>query len=396
MTINSKSIRKTIASDKSAFGVSEKSGFLPETDPLLELPKKYAAWEAIGRELPKLLVSGRVREAVSSLPDLDISELKTEAELERAMVILSFTGHGLVWGQYPPSHSIPPSLARPWCAIAKKLGRPAVLSYASYALHNWRRMDSAGAVELGNIVLLQNFFGGVDEEWFVLVHVDIEAKAAGVVRGVLTAEDALETKDNALLEKGLVELDGTLGAMYSVLERMPEWCDPHIYFHRVRPYIFGWKNQPSLPNGMIYEGVAEFNNSPQFYRGETGAQSAIIPVCDALLGVQHKEDPLRVYLNEMRDYMPVGHRAFLKAVEDGPQLRDFVESGSGSAAVKDLYNSCINWVSRFRSLHLEYAVRYIANQAQQNPANPSQVGTGGTPFVDYLKKHRDETGQHRL
>jgi len=38
--------------------------------------------------------------------------------------------------------------------------------------------------------------------------------------------------------------------MYATLKRMPERCDPYIYFHRVRPYIHGWKNHPDLPAGV--------------------------------------------------------------------------------------------------------------------------------------------------
>jgi indoleamine 2,3-dioxygenase len=33
---------------------------------------------------------------------------------------------------------------------------------------------------------------------------------------------------------------------------------------------------------------------------------------------------------------------------------------------------------------------------QTDSKDPHAVGTGGTPFMDYLKKHRDETGQNRL
>ena len=53
---------------------------------------------------------------------------------------------------------------------------------------------------------------------------------------------------------------------------MPEKCDPYVYYHRVRPYIFGTKDNPDLKKGLIYEN--QFDNKPQFFRGETGAQRA--------------------------------------------------------------------------------------------------------------------------
>ena len=67
------------------------------------------------------------------------------------------------------------------------------------------------------------------------------------------------------------------------MNRMPEKCDPFIYYNRVRPYIFGWKNNPATPQGVIYEEVDEYNGKPQLFRGETGAQSSIVPALDALL-----------------------------------------------------------------------------------------------------------------
>jgi indoleamine 2,3-dioxygenase len=43
---------------------------------------------------------------------------------------------------------------------------------------------------------------------------------------------------------------------------MPEKCDPYIYYHRVRPFIFGTKDNPDLKKGLIYEN--QYNNKPQF------------------------------------------------------------------------------------------------------------------------------------
>jgi indoleamine 2,3-dioxygenase len=56
-----------------------------------------------------------------------------------------------------------------------------------------------------------------------------------------------------------------------------------------------------------------------------------------------------------------------------------------------IYNACVSLVNRFRQTHLGYAAAYIQKQHQDSAKNPTSLGTGGTPFMDYLKKHKDET-----
>src|SRR5207247_7554335 len=113
----------------------------------------------------------------------------------RAMMLLSYFAHAYVWGATNPADQIPRGIAVPWHALAGCLGRPPVLSYASYALDNWRRIDPRGPIALGNIALLQNFLGGIDEEWFILVHVDIEKKAARALAAIPSALAALTGGD---------------------------------------------------------------------------------------------------------------------------------------------------------------------------------------------------------
>jgi indoleamine 2,3-dioxygenase len=291
---------------------------------------------------------------------------------------------------------LPAGLAVPWHAVAKKVGRPPVLSYPSYALHNWKRNDPRGPIAIGNIVLLQNFLGGIDEEWFILIHVDIEAKAGDAVAALVPAQQAVREGRTARLAQQLQAVSAALSAMYDTLSRMPELCDPYIYYNRVRPYIHGWKNNPALPQGLVYEGVKEYGGKPQKFAGETGAQSAIIPSLDATLGIAHEDDPLRPYLLDMRNYMEPGQRAFIGALERGPSVRQFVSRHRGDTALREAYNGCVTWVERFRSKHLEYAASYIFKQAQTSLSNPTAVGTGSTPFMPYLKKHRDETSRHLI
>ena len=382
--------------DLQLFNLSETRGFLPHSDPLLSLPNTFSAWERVGQHLPKYLAGLSLRKTVDALPTFNVDAIKTDAELHRAMVILSFIGHAYVFGEKPVVDRIPAVLARPWHEVATKLGRPPVLSYESYALDNWQRIDPNGPIAMGNIALAQNFLAGIDEEWFVIVHVDIEARAAQALKAIAAGRRAVESQDEGALVTALKEMSCSLDGMYGALCRMVEHCDPFVYFHRVRPYIHGWKNNPALPNGLVYEGVKEYGGVGQFFRGETGAQSGIIPSLDGFLGVGHVDDPLKAYLMEMRLYMPPQHRKFLEATEGGPSTRDFVTARIANTTIEKLYNECVEWVEKFRTKHLEYAVSYIANQAQRDASNPSQIGTGGTPFVKYLTKHRDETGQHRV
>ena len=383
--------------DIAHFHVDPQRGFLPTHDPLDHLPASFAPWEETARELPKLLVAGTVRRHLEQLPLLKVATLHKPGQLERAMMLLSYFGHAYVWGDAVPANHLPASLAVPWYALSQRLGRPPVLSYASYALHNWRRLDTAGPIALGNIVLLQNFLAGADEEWFILVHVDIEAKMGPALAALGVVQAAVMDNQAHQVEHHLTTIAEALAQAYATLLRMPEWCDPYIYYHRVRPYIHGWKNHPALPHGVMYEGVEAYQGVPQQFRGETGAQSSIIPALDAALGISHKNDPLRPYLMEMRDYMPKEHRAFITAIEQGPSVREYVVAQrSDRSALRAAYNACVRWMADFRAKHLEYAARYIHQQSQSREDNPTHVGTGGTPFMPYLKKHRDETLEHIL
>ena len=383
------------SADLKRFDVDPERGFLPEHDPVRELPAALALYQELASELPKRLAARRVRGAVRSLPRFELSALRSLAEERAAMRVLSFLGHAYVWEGGAPTPALPAQLAAPWAALARRLGRPPILSYASYALDNWRRFDASGPLSVDNLAILQNFLGGQDEDWFILIHVEIEALAARALRAALPARAAARAGDAAELSPRLEEVAGALEAMLASLRRMPERCDPSIYFHRVRPFIHGWKNHPALPDGVAYEGATELNG-PQRLRGETGAQSTIVPVMDALLGVAHAPDPLREYLDEMRSYMPPGHRAFLAHVETESGVRAAVRAlRDGHPELAEAYDACLHWLEAFRSLHLEYAASYIHSQAGGG-ANPSDVGTGGTPFMRYLAKHRDETARHRV
>ena len=304
----------------------------------------------------------------------------------------SFLAHAYVWGDLNPSKVLPACLAKPWVKISEMLGRPAVLSYASYCLDNWHKIDAEEPVSLDNVALNYNFLGGIDEDWFVTIHVCIESEAKLAITSALDIALAFENDsiEKDFLSEKLTAIKESMMEVNRIFRKMPEKCDPYIYYHRVRPYIFGWKDNPDLPKGLIYDGL--FKNRPQQFRGETGAQSSIIPLLDALFSVKHKKDSLRDYLEEMLLYMPPAHRELIFHVKKSSKVKMYANE---SIKIRRLVNKCLDQMTQFRSQHIKYANDYIHSQSR----NPSDFtsggstirGTGGTPFMRYLRKHRDET-----
>jgi indoleamine 2,3-dioxygenase len=160
--------------------------------------------------------------------------------------------------------------------------------------------------------------------------------------------------------------------MTNVLRRIPERMSPDLYFREFRPYIRFFEN-------VEYEGVRE---GPQTRRGETGAQSSVIPALVAFFKIRHEPTELTRHVADMRHYMPVGHRALLERLDVAPDPRPLAEP--------ELYNAALEAIAEFRSVHLGWAHEYIARRV----ADPR--GTGGTPFMSWLQQLIDETLAHRI
>ena len=377
--------------------------FLPYKDPLKEYKSSSTSLNRladIADQLPKLLLTNNVQKIINSLNTNDLSvglliKNKNIRELKLAMVQLSFISHAYIWGAKTPSKILPEAIAKPWTQVANILGRPPILSYASYCLDNWYRLNKKEGISLENIGLLTNFLGGVDEDWFVTIHVCIEDAA----REAIAAADSISKLNDKNSVKDFSDqlklIISSLRKVNSIFSRMPEKCDPYVYYHRVRPFIFGTKDNPDLKEGLTYKN--QFNNKPQFFRGETGAQSSIMPFLDGALGIYHTEDHLRHYLNEMRDYMPPKHRRSIEIVEKRSNAKSCILE---SKKLTLEYNKCLEEIRVFRAQHLEFAATYIHKQSQiTNPfgrGGSTITGTGRTPFMKYLKKHRDETQKQKI
>jgi indoleamine 2,3-dioxygenase len=76
-----------------------KNAFLPEESlPTVLSDSYYESWELVAHNLPELIETGRIHDAIKELPVLSTDLLKSEAEWRRAYVILAFFTHAYVWG----------------------------------------------------------------------------------------------------------------------------------------------------------------------------------------------------------------------------------------------------------------------------------------------------------
>jgi indoleamine 2,3-dioxygenase len=390
-------------------------GFLPENDPVASTKRDFAVvnpdtdlamtWEPIDafftsmdvfmESVPQLIEDRRFREEVVSFLrsyPYDIQDYSTEC-LERLFKNYCYMASAYVHALHETTATrLPKEIAIPLKELAKRLDREPILSYSCYALNNWRRKDPSKPIVLENIELQQNFSKNhkTDEDWFILIHVDIEARAADGISAIKEYRDSylkdspptlIEHCDRMKYEGRLRRMHSSLRMMNVTMSRMPENCSDNFYFKAVRPFIFGFDK-------VTYEGIFQSGDPVLTLRGETGAQSSIVPAFVAALKVEHTDSILTTHLKDMRKYMPREHREFLRDVESinaAGQVGTFREMAKTHDGCKGLYNSCLEELLKFRTLHLQFAIDYI----QKKVDDPT--GTGGTPFIPWLTQLKDET-----
>lgn len=353
-------------------------GFLPEADPLAAFPhnSRYAMLDEIGRDLPSLLYDKGFR---AYARELEIpSWLGPVTEENLPQLRLYYLRVGFLASAYvnqvgeEPANILPRNIAVPLARAAMLLERPPILSYDGYALYNWKRFREDRPICLGNIDTLQNFVHLYDEHWFILVHVEIEAIAADILSAVASIKRQLAAHHDADMSPDLWRIDDAVRRQVGVLKRIPEHMDSSLYYKTFRPYIRFFEH-------VTYEGV---NQAPIQFRGETGAQSSIMPVLVAFMKIPHQRSVLTDHLADMRKYMPARHRALIEEVEAMPNIR--------SPRYKEPFNAILDAMAAFRKIHYGWAEEYIHRWT----GDPR--GTGGTPYMQWLKQMLLETEAYRL
>jgi indoleamine 2,3-dioxygenase len=360
-------------------------GFLPEHDPLTGFPpqSEFSALDEIGHDLPSLLQDPGFRVYARSL-DIPLWPEDRVLASDLPELRLYYVRVGFLASAYinqvgqEPSKVLPANLALPLCRACKLLNRPPILSYDGYALYNWKRLRKDRPIALGNIDTIQNFVHLYDEHWFILVHVEIEAIAARILDAIATVQTALDAPAPAQVDDAVGEIAVAINEQVRVLRRIPEKMSAALYYKTFRPYIRFFENveyEAEVSGARIAAGSAARLRIS--FRGETGAQSSIMPILVAFMKIPHRPSMLTNHLIDMRNYMPAEHRALIAAVESMPSIR--------TIASKQNYNAVLDAMAEFRSVHYGWAQEYI-NRWTDDPR-----GTGGTPYMQWLKQLIDET-----
>lgn len=391
-------------------------GFFPEELPRegiypIDLPRCMNDWalevQKLARNLPKYLVTNKVREEISKLEriwerteiDAEIVSALKRPVLNALMRDVSFLGNAWVFGGVPDlwqndsASRIPPWLALPWCLFARELGTTPTCSYWWYCVYNWQYIGSPNKpLLLENTALIRNFLGGFDEEGFVKIHWIVEDKWRDLPEAAILGMQAVAEDNPFALEQALNTIGLAERRAVEVMYQMWKWCSENIYFDRVRLHIAGWLHNPALPRGVVYEGVEGFKGVPQKFGGETGAQSSGTPLQYAALDIRHEDDDFLTFLLGMRRHMPAGHRSLIETIEklsrNGLSVREYVLLNQDShPSLRAVYRMCVAALEEFLAVHYRFVECYIARQEQKLVHNPTERGTGGTKALEYLAKH---------
>uniref|UniRef100_A0A8D0KWL6 Indoleamine 2,3-dioxygenase 2 n=1 Tax=Strix occidentalis caurina TaxID=311401 RepID=A0A8D0KWL6_STROC len=362
-----------------------------------ELPAPYGPWMEIAHDLPRLITSHRLRSHVHQMPQLSARHLRGREELHLAHLVLSFITMGYLWqeGEEGTVKVLPQNLAVPFWEVSQALGLPPILSHADFVLANWRRKNPNG--NLDTIISLP---GAESLRGFILVTLLVE-KAA--VPGIKVGGCCRALWVFAHLESALRHPRGVLDP-----HMLAYFVDPAVFYAVIRIFLSGWKDNPAMPGGLVYEGVSD---EPLAYSGGSAAQSTVLHAFDELLGIRHTYFSLcwclaAAFLHRMRHYMPPPHRAFVEEIHRAPSLRQHVLS-SGDARLCAAFNRCVSALADFRSYHITIVTKYIAVAAAKAKAGraepgdgpaagkpPSALeakGTGGSHIFSFLKSVRDTT-----
>ncbi|XP_061115301.1 indoleamine 2,3-dioxygenase 1 [Conger conger] len=388
-----------------SYHVSKQYGFmLPE--PLAELPPYYQPWMDIAQCVPELIHSHALRARIHQMPQLDPMFLQKYRELRLAHLALAVMTMGYVWqeGETGIVKVLPRNLAVPIWEVSQRLGIPPIFLHGDGVLTNWRKRDPEGPFDIENMELLLSLPGGESMEGFFIVTMMVEKAAVPGLNAIPVVINGVRRGDANMVTRALEDIAQAIGSMTEKLSLMHKHVDPGTFYGTMRIFLSGWKDNPCMPEGLVYEGVQA---EPVRFSGGSAAQSSFMHCFDELLGVSH-EPQSGAFLTRMRDYMFPQHKRLIQDISSSPSLRQYVLN-QDSDPLTTAFHRCVSQLVALRSYHINMVSRYIVvpaararqlraqgqgcvkNALSKAPKALEETGTGGSGIMSFLKTVRDRT-----
>lgn len=366
------------------FNIDPLYGILPPC-PAKQLPSSFAPLSETVNDLPHLARSGAelLRKEILKIPLLPIDKL-SGSELRLALLYYHMLQSAYIHAGEGNS-VIPKNIAVPSFLLTQKLTcdafqKPPILGYGSYVLDNRKLVDEAGGFSLGNLEPLATFTGTDSEKAFIIAHLLIEKDAAPGIQATLALPDAIKSERKIGLFDPLHAIESSISRMQGWFPFLLKHVAPILYQENIRPWLMSFTE-------IIYDGVDPYEGKPQNFRGASGMQTPTIPAFSAALGIQYTNRAIVESFSDTKKYLYPNHQRFLRFLEDGPNLREYVKR---NPLLKRPYNDCIETLVKFRVAHAHFIAPYIA------PKGEDPRGTGGTPVPWWLEAVIEETRAHLL
>ncbi|KAL6724349.1 hypothetical protein Aduo_019245 [Ancylostoma duodenale] len=361
----------------SRFRVSKELGFLTRCD-MSKMHEYYRPWIDLCANMVELIRNNRVQQAVVQLPLLTTDKLATYEDWRTAHLLLVTMASGYLWSADSKEAPLvlPRSISIPLTAVSDQLGIRPVICHASACLANWHLIDSNQPFSPDNLQLNAfTFLNSRGNHWFFVVTAQIEKDFAPCIYEVVRAVCFSIRRKLNYVESALSSIVSCLTNASITMKRMSEHLSPKEFYHELRPFLWGYNEGSLKQNGIIFEGMEDRGHFK--YGGGSAAQSSTIQLVDAFLKVEHTGAE-KSFLIEQREYMPREHRELLEWVEASTPVE---QSTPGR-------EQALEALRAFRCTHLNTVAQYILTQIK-DPS--STTGTGGTPFMQFLKNVRADT-----
>lgn len=372
------------------YDISEKNGFVP-TNCADCLPSEFECFQIVRDNLQEKDCDN-FREIVALLPEYN-NELHSIKKLSLAQCKYMYSFLLMVLNRWvwctgvsdAKLYNRPPKIIGiPLYLVSKRLQIVPSMTHAAVNLWNNKIIfNSDGTFDLDKIQIINTMTGDESENWFYMIHIAIEASGGRMLWKMSQIHKYFNENPSESI-KFLKKMSDNLKLSTGFIKRMHEGCDPDFFFNRLRIYLSGSEND-NLPEGIILD-LSDIGEPDLVlkYAGGSAAQSTLIQVYDALLGVKHSPK-INEYLVNIRNYMPQSHRNYLEMMIKLPSLPEIVDKNN-KELVAELTN-CVQQLERFRMSHMglihSYIMRFVGKPVETDSNAHGEKGSGGTNPVEF-------------